>query len=434
MIFAQRTPKALLVGLLAAGATTLLACGGILGFESLSLEPSDSGAVDGGGDARADGEEPGSEGSADAAPAGCEIADLQTSAQHCGRCNHGCAGSSCRKGMCQPLKLAEGLKDPEGLVVDDVNVYVAENDANRIMRLDKTPHGDCSVSPLPKDCVFAESNAFVPTAMGIDDNNVYWTSERRSIRSCPRAGCGGQSPELYVSSGDPIFDHNRNTGLLPLELIVRDGEVFYPESYTGAVRSVNIATKAVTTYLAPNGGNFAPVALAVDATHVFFTGDSRSVHAAEITSLPRAGAPGAVTVVANSVARTWGLALASSGTLYWTVPFIANDGDGKVQASLKTAINSTPLGDFVGGQDDPRGILTDAVNVYWITGGSLDQPTGKVLYCPQSGCPADGPIVLADGQRVPRHITQDETAIYWSNEGLFTGNSVDGQVWKVSKP
>lgn len=435
MILGHRARKALLAGLVVAGATSFLACGGILGFETFTLEPSDTGAVDGGGDAPVDGPDGDGDSGGDAGPS-CADADLQTSVYHCGRCGHDCGGSTttCRKGACEPLLLADGLRDPQGLVVDDANVFVAEHDADRIMRLDKIPPGDCSGSPLHRDCIFTETNALYPTALGIDANNVYWVDEHHAIRSCPRAGCGGQAPTQIVSSGDPVFQHQRDALHLPLELIVRDGEVFFPETYSGAVKSVNVATKVVTTYLAANSGDFSPVAIAVDDTHVFFTGDSNSVHAAEIIAVPR-DASGTFRVVSNGAARSWGLGLAPSGTLYWTVPFVASFGtDGKVQAALKTDNDGTPLGDFAGAQDDPRALVVDAVNVYWLMSGSENQPTGKVVYCPQAGCPATGPVVLADGQRVPRHLTQDDKALYWSNAGLANGNSVDGQVWKVAKP
>lgn len=429
MIFGLRMRGAIVVGVVAAGAATLVACSSILGFDSLTLDPNGAGSVDGGQDGGTDGEIATADGGADGAD-GCASADPTTSAQHCGRCGHDCGGGKCQKSKCQPLRLAEGLAVPEGLVVDETSVFVAENDANRIVRLDKIPHGECDQSPLPTACIFTEINAVVPTAMGIDETNVYWTSQRHSIRSCPRAGCGGQAPVVRASFGDPVFDHDTGD-FLPLDLIVRDGQIFFPESYSGAVTSVAVDGGAVTTYLP--GGSFSPVAIAVDDSNIFFTGDGNSGHAAEIVAVPR-DASGTFRVVANAGARTWGIGLSPGGTLYWTVPGLTFDNDGKVQATPKTADGGAPLGGFAGAQADPRGLVVDAVNVYWISGGETDKATGKVLYCPQAGCPDEGPIVLAEQQRVPRHLTQDDAAIYWSNEGLAGGGSHDGQVWKIAKP
>jgi hypothetical protein len=432
LIRGLRARSALTLLVVLATTTTLLACSNLLGFDTLTLDPESSGQAEGGPETGGDGPITTGDGDVDSGGTSCTGADLATSAQHCGRCNHGCGGSTCKNSQCQPLQLADGLAIPEGLVVDDASVFVAEYDSDRILRLDKTPHGDCAGSPLPTSCVFAQVNAVLPTAMGIDATNVYWTSERRSIRSCPRAGCGGQAPVTRVSFGDPVFQHLQGERL-PLDLVVRDGQIFFPESYSGAVKSVAIDTGVVTTYLPAAAGAFAPVALAVDDTNVYFTGDGNSSHAAEILSVPRDGS-GAFKLLADAAGRTWGIGLAPSGTLFWTVPGFADDSDGRVQATAKTADGGAPVGDFASAQTDPRGLVVDAANVYWITAGTESQATGMVLYCPVAGCPAAGPIVLAAQQRAPRHITQDDTALYWSNEGLAGGSNHDGQVWKIAKP
>gem|GEM_PF-4779801 len=411
---------------------SLAACGSVLGFESLTPLPEEASVSEGGG---SDGSDSGGggAGSTDAdGTDGCAGIDLTKSTQHCGRCNHDCGGGACEGSVCRPVKLAEGLKRPQGLVVDDKNVFVAESYANRILRLDKTPPGPCSGPSLPPACVFTSLNAIEPKGMGIDDTNVYWTDEDHAIRSCPRAGCGGQGPAERWSSGEPVFQH-LNGEPLPLELVVRDGAIFFPEPYTGAVRSVAIDTGNVTTYVPRAGSPFAPNAVAVDATNVYFTNGGNGSRAAEIIAAPR-DASGAWRVVASADARTWGIGLSPTGTLYWTVPGFAEDSDGKVQASLATADGGAPIGDFAGAQTDPRALVVDAKNVYWVTAGNPKTPTGMVVYCPQTGCPTDGPIVLAETQRVPRHLTQDATALYWSNVGLETGQDVDGQVWKVAKP
>ncbi|CAN5916246.1 hypothetical protein BH11MYX4_BH11MYX4_43130 [soil metagenome] len=288
---------------------------------------------------------------------------------------------------------------------------------------------------LPAACLFTATNVYRPTGMGIDGTNVYWVNGggASEIRSCPRKTCGGKTPTLIAGLTGNTFDHILGNGLLPLELVVRSGQVFWPESGGGAIRSAPVAGGGpVTTYL--TSSSFAPLAIAVDDDFVYFTDDTNQ-HQTQIAAVPRAGAPGAVKVVATTPARPYGIALNdATGNLYWTVPFVSEDGYCLVQAAAKTANGGAPLGAVATQQDDPRAIIVDSVNVYWLLTGALAAATGQVVYCPLKGCPVDGPIVLASAQRVPKHLTQDETAIYWSNEGTAGSATFNGQVLKVAKP
>lgn len=438
MILGRRTKKSAPVAVLAVcavigAATGLSACSAVLGFDSLSLYPSEGGAPSEGGDDQDgsnDGVAPG-EGGNEAATC---VADLMNSATHCGRCNHDCLGATCENGQCQPLKLADGLAIPEGLAVGPTEVYVTEYDLNRIVRFGKNALGNCKAAPLPSTCVFNQTSAFKPTAMGIDGASVFWTttggSATHEIRSCPHAGCGGSAPRLVASLGQDAFAHLFGNDVLPLELVVKDGLVFWPESNGSALRSAPVNGGAVTTYF--HNTSYMPLAIAVDDTHIYFTDDTNQ-HPTQIQSVPRDGT-GAVKVVAATPARPFGLGLTTTGNLYWTVPFISNEGDGLVQASAKTADGGAPVGAVASTQYEPRALIVDAANVYWVATGAENAATGMVLYCPLAGCPTDGPIVLARDQRVPKHITQDATAIYWSNEGLSGSVSYDGQVWKAAKP
>lgn len=413
-------------------AASLAACSAVLGFDSLSLYPNEAGEpVEGGADGARDGAVPETDGGGEG---GTCAADLMVDPKHCGRCNHACLGGTCQTGQCQPIKLGDGLAIPEGLVVDATDVFVTEYDLNRIVKFGKSSLGPCAGAPLPSQCVFDKTEAFKPTAMGIDTMNVYWTVTgggfAHEIRSCPRAGCGGQAPKLVAKLGQDAFAHLFGTDVLPLELVVRDGQVFWPESNAGAIRSAPVTGGPVTTYL--SNGSYMPLAIAVDATQIFFTDDTNQ-HPTQIQAVPR-DTSGSVKVIAATPARPYGLGLTATGNLYWTVPFISNEGDGLVQASAKSADGGAPIGAVASSQLEPHALIVDTTNVYWVATGSENAATGMVLCCPLSGCPADGPLVLAKDQRVPRHLTQDEAAIYWSNEGLSTAATYDGQVWKVAKP
>ena len=420
-------------------AATLVACSAVLGFDALTLHPHD-----GGPETQADGPITIGDGApmgdaGEDGPTTC-VADLTGDPKNCGRCNHACLGGTCQSSRCQPLKLADGLAIPEGLAVSGADVFVTEFDLNRIVRFGKNALGPCTSAPLPSQCVFTEdqANVFKPTAMGIDATDIYWANAGsgnfHEIRSCPQAGCGGQAAKLIANLGRDAFGHLFGSGVLPLDLVVKDGLVFWPESNGGAIRSAPVGGGTVTTYL--DSSNFMPLAIAVDGTSVFFTDDTNQ-HATRIQAVPRDGSArdgGAVKVIASTPARPHGIGLTTTGNLYWTIPFIVQPGDGLVQASSKTADGGAPIGAVATGQIDPGALMVDAANVYWLVAGAANAATGMVLYCPLSGCPNDGPIILAKEQRFPRHITQDESAIYWSNEGLSSAVTYDGQVWKTAKP
>lgn len=419
------------------GASLILSCRAVLGFEPLT-------AMDDAATLPADGSttQDGGEAGGDAAEAGC-VTDLTVDPKHCGRCGHDCGGGTCESGKCQPVRLADGLASPEGIVVDATDVFVAEWDQHRILKLGKTAGGPCAGTPLAPSCVFAAGTAHVwrPTALGIDAQNVYWANTgagtAHEIRSCPRAGCGGQSAAKVAQLGDEALGHLFGEDVLPLELVVRDGQVFWPESMGGAIRSAPVGGGPVTTYL--ESGGFMPLAIAVDDQDIFFTDDTNQ-HPTRIQSVPRDGSArdggAAVKIIADTPARPYGIGLSASGDLYWTVPFIAEDGDGVVQAAPKTGAGSGggAIGAVAASQLDPRALIVDAKNVYWLQTGSTKAATGMLVYCPLSGCPNDGPIVLASQQRAPRHLTQDDQMIYWSNEGLTSSSTDDGQVWKIAKP
>jgi hypothetical protein len=416
------------------GGATLVACSAVLGFDSLTLLPSEGGGPSsetGGQDGPDDGALPKDDAGGDGSTT-C-VGDRMMDPKHCGRCNHDCLGGTCEMGQCQPIKLGDGLAQPLGLTVDATDVFVTEYYENRIVKFGKNALGPCKVAPLPNTCIFDESQAFKPTAMGTDGTTIFWTTTgggaAHEIRSCPRAGCGGQAPKLVAALGQDAFGHLFGSEALPLELIVKDGQVFWPESNGSAIRSTPVGGGAVTTYLQNN--NFMPLAIAVDATQIYFTDDTNQ-HQTQIASVPRSAAM-TVKVIAATPARPFGIGL-TAPNVYWTVPFISNDGDGLVQASAKTADGGAPIGALASQQDNPKALTIDAANIYWVVPGAGNAATGQVLYCPLAGCPSNGPLQLASGQRFPVRITQDETAIYWSNEGLSSSSTFDGQVWKVAKP
>lgn len=421
------------------------ACSTVLGFDPLTLDSPDASspemdATSGASDADSDATAMDAPTDVDAA-ATC-VADFQNDPKHCGRCGHDCLGGACTLGVCQAAKLADGLGVAEGLAVDDTAVFVAEYDTNRILKFSKKHVPSvCMGVPQPAPCIFTDdqSNVFKPTAMAVDATHVYWINAGPSlageVRSCPRAGCGGQAAKLIASISAGAFDRTFGSELLPLDMVIRNGRVFWAENATGAIRSAPVDGGSVTTYL--ENDLFWPVAVAVDNDSIYFTGDNgpTAIRSVPLDGSGLDGGP-AVKVVAETPSRPLGIVLTAGGVLYWSVPRVGSVGDGVIQAAPKTGTpgGGPPVGALAIDQIEPTSLLVDAKNIYWVQGGSDTTATGMVVTCPLTGCPSSGPIVLASRQNVPRHLAQDDQAIYWSTVGLASSTNYDSQVWKVAKP
>lgn len=426
MSLARQTRIALATCLALGSGGALAACANVLGFEQFAPLHGEAGTgVEGGTDATDDAP---ADSGAEASPC---VGDLSANSQHCGTCGHSCGGGSCEMNQCLPVKLADNLFRPQGLVVNATEVFVAEHGMDRIARFGKDAMNTCVI---PARCLFTSLATRKPTAMGIDGANVYWANapaqDQNEIRSCPHAGCKSSAPTLVVDIGATAFSRDDpNDTRLPLELIVRDGQVFWPEYATGAIRSTPVSGGGlVTTYTEDSGDGV--VALAIDDARLYFTED-RAAGAIDIKAVRRS-APLTVTPLTSPASRPFGIALTSTGTLYFTVPYQVDIGDGLVQATT-TSSDGGLAATIASREVAPGPMLVDDTNVYWLIAGDVLKATGSLVYCPLAGCPADGPIVLAGGQRVPRHLTQDASAIYWTNEGL-ENDRTDGQLWKIAKP
>jgi hypothetical protein len=430
-----------------AAIASMAACSTLLGFEPLSLDEStaDGGGGTGEGDggaaldgALADGRVPRSDGDTPDGmidPGTC-TGDLTSDAKNCGRCGHDCLGGTCNKGVCTAVKLVDGLAVPTGLAVDDASVFVAAHNSSRIFRFPKS-----EVTTTCGDCVFADQpSVMFPTAVAVDGENVYWANTppdtEHEIRACPRAGCGGSGGVLVAKRGVNAFRNPLNDfELLPLNLVVRNGRVYWGENGYGAIRSAPIDGGETVTYL--ENDDFTPVDIAVDDAFVYFT-DNSKWHPTRIQAAPLDGGArdGAVKIIATTPAPPFGIALSTTGTLYYTILRIEDVGDGVVEVAPKEGVldGGATVGEFATSQVEPNSVLVDAKNVYWAQAGADDAATGMIVYCALAGCPVTGPIVLATQQNRPHHLAQDNEAIYWTNEGLLNTPTDDGQVWKVAKP
>ena len=100
-------------------------------------------------------------------PVDCAHADLSTSRDHCGACDHSCLGGTCTEGRCDPIVVANGQDFPSGLALDATHVYWTNQAGGSVTKADKLD--------VENALVLAEMQ---PGAYQIveDDEYVYWTN------------------------------------------------------------------------------------------------------------------------------------------------------------------------------------------------------------------------------------------------------------------
>jgi hypothetical protein len=328
-------------------------------------------------------------GVAAAATAGCFFslpdvvmcdADLQSSAQHCGQCNHGCLGGTCMAGQCQPVVMASGQKGAYGLTQDTDSIFWVNASEGTVRGMRK--NGDAT------SLVTLTSGLMSPkfACSSINDRYVYVTVNGAGtvvrLTKIPDA----EAPRSLATKEDRPWEIACDQG--------SGGNIYF----TTEGGNLKVVSKG--------GANLRNVAtgigagsVAIDSLYIYWT----ERKAGSVRRIGKDDTTGAAVILATNQLDPDDIAV-DSENVYWT-SFLG----GTLSMVKKTvSMPATPT-EMARGQASPNGLAWDAEFVYWTTyAGStinkIDRQGGQPIALP--GGPTKNPI----------RIVVDSTSIYWTNE------------------
>jgi hypothetical protein len=309
---------------------------------------------------------------------GCE-ADLNSAPANCGYCAHTCGTAGCTKGLCGLQTLASGLNPIDAIALDDSSVYYAFHSEGIVARVAK--QGGTPVT-------LADAQGAYMKTVAVSGGMVYF---------------GASSLKRVPVSGGAVETLATNQGMIQ-GIAVRDGFVYW----TGG-GGYSLDSPGTVSRLPITGGtpmvlidNFSPTpaALAVDATHVYWTADGYSGF---VSKVPVAG--GANNQLFSGQKRPRSIVV-EAAMMYW-----ANLAGDRIWKAGSDGSNPTQIAQC----GLPGSLSVDNGAVYWTCGDSI-----MTL---QPGAAA--PQTFASGLLSADALAIDATHVYWFTRG--TGNA-DGEI------
>jgi hypothetical protein len=329
-------------------------------------------------------------------PGACS-ANLQTDPLNCGACGHDCQGGPCTAGACGSVTLAAS-HGSVGIAIDSTFVYFADSEAGVINKVSKS----LTRQGTPTLVV---SGAAAQNVQGIasDGTYVYWTNKLASgeVRRALPTGAAlttiaanQAEPDWIASNGTTVVWTNQggnqimsapatsNGAVAPTQLNVSGENGSTPAGIAVDGTNVYYASKTSGGGLAESvpldGGSVSElgtatfVGMAIDATHVYWTGGSENPSVYQNAKTGTAATE--QTIAAGALACP--LAVASDGVnVYFLDQGTAACGPPGSDAG---ALYRVPVGNtgalpppLVGGLVDPQGLAVDATAIYWVTGGTV---------------------------------------------------------------
>jgi len=277
-----------------------------------------------------------------------------------------------------------GQDNPTGLAVSGSSLYWADESptAGTIVEAtpgtgllrDAGPDADASSGPVIKLSNIASSQAS-PSAVAVDDTNVYWT-----VMGPPSATAG-----------------------------------------TGFVLSAPLGGGEVVTLAS---ALYAPISIAVDSTYAYWAENGTTSSSGLIRRIPKAGASHP-TILASQL--NYPSSIAVSGThVYWAELASQNSTSAVMGISTDGPDGGVPPVVIQGGLVLVGGIAADSTNVYWTTpglfvDGGADQNNGLVMTVPIEG---NVVTTLTTGLNHPGAIAVDDTSLYWVDSILGSVTSL----------
>jgi hypothetical protein len=420
--------RRLALALLGGGAVLAAACTSIIGFPDVGSVAGDGGTghdanrrdsgMDGSSDARADGGH-------DAALAcdaagqtrcGAECVDEQSDTANCGGCGVVCGGK-CASGRCA-VTLASGQNEPTALVVDDTNVYWIDRGTVE----GSSFNGSVMTVPVGGGTVttFAAAQN-EPLGIAIDSHSLYWSN---SIGGTLVSGAldGGALSTLYTVAQPGTVEGPESVAVNSQAIFWTDGEGDITRTPRDGGSSSTLLTGA--EYVGPS---LTPlVQIASDGTSLYALVPVNPDGGASTLSLlkvPMAG--GTPTTLASDGLSiyTQGTNLVLSGTRAYWGQLESDDSNthlvGRVQSVALDGGALTPLATgqlFTGALPT---VAVDDTSVYWSTVSS--EAIGATVYLVKAPLSGGTPTTLFSGDDAGAvAITTDATSVYWTTGGRGT--------------
>lgn len=276
--------------------------------------------------------------------------------------------------------LAAGQDHPWGIYVDATHVYWTNKGS-------KTPGSIARVEKKEGAAIEPLAEALnVPYGIAVANGRVYWSLSK------PALGGLGSMSLVDRTHVDPT---RRFEGSIeePWAILVRGDRLFFNDLHARKIASVGLnASIDVSQITVLANTDSAPVGLAVDETHVYWTDSVPGV----IAKTPIEGGP--ITTLVARGDKTTGLAVDATHA-YWS-----EWGSGRIGKVLK---NGGGIAILATEQRGARSIAVDDDRVYWV-----HPPSSTIRSIGKNG----GAIVThATGQKHPYALAVDATSIYWAN-------------------